>query len=499
MLQSLPLSVAASATHGATDVAAKPAQGAGARLLICFSSQDADGKAEVVTQLAPLLQKSALSSWSIDEVPYGAASSAEFAREAERADAALLLLSADFLADVQVEEQLSILEEQHRQRGVRIIPLVWRACSWQQLDWLKLLTPAPRDGSALMSMDRPRRERELVTIVSQIRLDPVSTVAAARPQAGAKAADPQQRLSDGSRVPRLHAAADPALARRLYGYGEALLDCNRGEQWESLRALVRNDQHELILLPGPAGQAHRFFLDRIEIALPGEPPRRVIRVDWEAPRELTVPQFRQNRREALAALAQALDLPASSIEDLPKALHAQLEEHHLVLLHPVVNRCLGEVELSQYYCDWIPELLGNSRTPYRCKLVQPIEWSAEGQNLRRFVKGLLGRDSGRAVRADQRQAMTFMDGVKKQMAAAAKKRNQPQVLRVTQLPELAQLLKKDVVKFLEIKHYGDDLPEPDGARSALADHVLEGDVSSEQILQRLCRELPREMWPSGTP
>ena len=56
---------------------------------------------------------------------------------------------------------------------------------------------------------------------------------------------------------------------------------------------------------------------------------------------------------------------------------------------------------------------------------------------------MIGRDSGRTVRADQRQALAFMDGVKKHMTAAAKKRNQPQVLHVTQLPDLAQLLKKD--------------------------------------------------------
>ncbi len=472
----------------------------GARLLVCFSSQDAEGKAEVAAQLAPLLRKSAISLWSTDDIPYGASSADEFVREAERADAALLLLSASFLADSQAVEQLKILEEQHRQRGVRIIPLVWRACSWQEVDWLKPLLPAPRDGSALMGLDKPKRERELVAIISQIQIHPArepgtaSGLQARPPPNGNHERRPDAPLTQSSRP-----AADQASARRAARNNQPLLDCDRGEQWENLRALVGNDHHELILVPGQVGQAHRFFLDRIELALPSQPPHRVIRVDWDAPKDLTVPQFRQNRREALAALAAALDVPSASIDELPKALHAQLEEHHLVLLHPVVNRCLSEVELSQYYYQWIPELLGDSRTTYRCKLVQPVEWAAESKSLLRSVKSLLGRSGARVVLADQKQAQAFMQGVKKSMVDEAKKRKQPPVLRVTQLPELAQLLKKDVVKFLEIAHYGDDTPSPEAMRSDLADHVLAGDASSEQILQRLCRELPRDLWPSGAP
>lgn len=444
------------------------------RLILCFSSHDADGKAEIEKQLAALLRTSALKLWSTDDIPLGAPRTAAFSEAVAQACAAVLLLSADFLADRQLEAQLAELQEQHSRRGLRLIPIIWRACSWKSVDWLAPLMPAPRDGSPLKSMEKPRREQELVTIVSQLALPP-------------------------GKPSRPHPAVDPALASRAYGFGVPLLDCDRGAQWESLRALVRNDHHELIFLPGAAGQAHRFFLDRIELALPQDPPRRVIRVDWEAPRDLAVPQFRQNRREALAALARALDLETDSEDDLAKVLHAQLEEHHIVLLHPVVNRCLGEAALLHYYSAWLPALLGNSKTTYRCKVVQPIEWTSAGGGLLGSLRERLARGPARAVRADQKQASDFMNAVKKQLADEAKKSQQPPILRVTKLTDLAQLQKHDVVTFLEVIHYADDQPDPDASRSALAEHVLDGDASSEQVLQRLCRELPRDLWPSGAP
>lgn len=445
------------------------------RLILCFSSQDTDGKSEIGKQLATFASTNALMIWSTDDIPLGASRATALAEAAKEAWAAVLLLSPDFLTDGRVEEQLTVLREHQHRRGLHLIPVIWRACSWEAVDWLAPLMPAPRDGSPLKSMEKPKRDQALVTIVSQLSLS-------------------------SSKPSRPRPALDPALARRAYGFGEPLLDCDRGAQWEILRALVRNSHHELIFLPGAAGQAHRFFLDRIELALPTDPPRRVIRVDWEAPPGPTVPQFRQNRHEALAALAHALDLEAGSEEDLAKVLHEQLEEHHIVLLHPVVNRCLGEDALSSYYSAWLPGLLGRSKTAYRCKVVQPLEWTAPTSGgLLRSMRELIGGGTARTVRADQKQTGDFIKAVQKELADETKKSQQPPILHVTRLTDLAQLQKHDVVTFLEVIHYADDQPDPEASRSALAEQVLERDANSEQVLQRLCRELPRDLWPSGAP
>ena len=138
-----------------------------------------------------------------------------------------------------------------------------------------------------------------------------------------------------------------------------------------------------------------------------------------------------------------------------------------MLLHPVVNRCLGEEALSSYYSAWLPGLLGRSKTAYRCKVVQPVEWTAPTSGgLLRSMRDLIGGGTARKVRADQKQVGDFIKAVQKQLADEAKKSQQPPILRLTRLTDLAQLQKHDVVTFLEVIHYADDQPDPEASRSA---------------------------------
>ena len=77
-------------------------------LLICFSPRDRTGKDELLTSLAPLTTcavgaggdfgRGAVCAWSTDDIAPGAHLADEFVEALDRADAALLLLSAEFFA-----------------------------------------------------------------------------------------------------------------------------------------------------------------------------------------------------------------------------------------------------------------------------------------------------------------------------------------------------------------------------------------------------------------
>ena len=71
------------------------------RYLLCFSPKDAEGKDELVAHLAVVRASRVV--WSVDEVPAGGQVSEEFRRIAAGADVALLLLSADFFAELHKE------------------------------------------------------------------------------------------------------------------------------------------------------------------------------------------------------------------------------------------------------------------------------------------------------------------------------------------------------------------------------------------------------------
>lgn len=139
------------------------------RFLLCFSPKDADGKVELVAHLSAIREKYTI--WSVDEVAPGGSITREFLKIVTSADAALLLISANFFAELDVQgfaEQVAQLRQQHAERGLQLIPLLWRDCSWQAVPWLRELQPLPGNGIALHSVGKRRRDRALALIARQL-------------------------------------------------------------------------------------------------------------------------------------------------------------------------------------------------------------------------------------------------------------------------------------------------------------------------------------------
>ena len=139
------------------------------RLLLCFSPKDSDGKAELEASLAPARRK--LSIWSVDLVPAGASEPAAFREEVESSDAVLLLLSADFFADLEetkFADQVELIRQQHKERGLRLVPILWRDCDWQALDWMAKLKPLPGDGAAVALYDKAQRDQLWTEIAQEL-------------------------------------------------------------------------------------------------------------------------------------------------------------------------------------------------------------------------------------------------------------------------------------------------------------------------------------------
>lgn len=147
------------------------------RCLLCFSRRDADGKAELAAHLAAA--GSALELWSVDKLSGGETIPKAFLEAAASADAALLLLSADFFdglsnhlpgepAEHSLAWQVEEIRRQHEERGIRLVPIVWRPCDWSAVDWLANLKPLSADGSALTLMDKAQRDQALADIARHL-------------------------------------------------------------------------------------------------------------------------------------------------------------------------------------------------------------------------------------------------------------------------------------------------------------------------------------------
>lgn len=139
------------------------------RCLLCYSPKDIDGRDALLSHLAAV--RGALIVWSIDSVLAGERTNEEFQLAAVGADIALLLLSADFIAEHDQEPlalQVKLLRQLQAQRGLLLIPLLWRHCAWQAIDWLADLNPLPIEGTAFRAMDQAWRDRALAELALQL-------------------------------------------------------------------------------------------------------------------------------------------------------------------------------------------------------------------------------------------------------------------------------------------------------------------------------------------
>lgn len=229
-------------------------------------------------------------------------------------------------------------------------------------------------------------------------------------------------------------------------------------------------EHQLVLIPGPQGEAHELFLTRLERVIGTEHTRKTSWVVW--PDRSSTP-FPATTNGLLLYLAHAIGGQRATARDLPTLLANQLHDHDLLLLHPVVDRGFYEKSLLRYYTESIPKLLAELSVRHFVKLVQPISWHAEPSGLVAMFDRLRGKKS------PKQEAYDFIYRLERQSAP----------LQVKKTMELERITKSDVVDFLGRYEYAKELSpaQRDEERSAFADKIIAGQATSKTILDRLAQ------------
>lgn len=103
------------------------------KIVVLFDRNEADIHCcqTLCVHLSGWMQKGALQIWHRD-MPFVGDEEQELRRQLDAADAVMPVLSASFLADhVLMTETIPEVLRQHRARGLRILPLIHRACDWE--------------------------------------------------------------------------------------------------------------------------------------------------------------------------------------------------------------------------------------------------------------------------------------------------------------------------------------------------------------------------------
>src|SRR5262249_54224419 len=116
------------------------------RVIVLHSREDARLQEELLLHVRATTQ-SGIVVWSESDVTAGANVEDEVKTAIDAAKIALLLLSSSFLAQwLEARQHLfERLFERHK-RGLALIPVVLRACPWEDHPLLAKLAPFPLDG-----------------------------------------------------------------------------------------------------------------------------------------------------------------------------------------------------------------------------------------------------------------------------------------------------------------------------------------------------------------
>ncbi|MBL8470424.1 MAG: toll/interleukin-1 receptor domain-containing protein [Rhodocyclaceae bacterium] len=139
-----------------------------AGIFISYSHQDETWKDRVAKQMR-VLAGEGLQIWDDRQIAAGGDWQAEIEAAIAGCDAALLLVSADFLTSRFIlGNEVPPLLQRRQAQGVRVIPLILSPCAWNRVGWLKGIQARPKDGKPLSGMRKHDAAAALAALAGEI-------------------------------------------------------------------------------------------------------------------------------------------------------------------------------------------------------------------------------------------------------------------------------------------------------------------------------------------
>ena len=139
-----------------------------AKVFISYSHQDEQWKDRVVKQLK-VLADLGLEVWDDRRIQAGADWEKDLETALQSCDAALLLISADFLTSAYItRKEVPALLERRESEGLLVIPVILSPVQWQRKLWLKTIQARPKDGKPLSGMTDHDAETALSLLAGEV-------------------------------------------------------------------------------------------------------------------------------------------------------------------------------------------------------------------------------------------------------------------------------------------------------------------------------------------
>lgn len=138
-------------------------------IFLSYSHRDEVWKDRLLTHLKVLQWQGPLDLWDDRRISAGSDWRTEIEQAMAQAHVAILLISADFLASEFISaEEVPRLLARRQAEGLHIVPLLVRACAWQQVSWLSSIQSRPSDSRALAAGSDAQIDADLTALAHEI-------------------------------------------------------------------------------------------------------------------------------------------------------------------------------------------------------------------------------------------------------------------------------------------------------------------------------------------
>jgi hypothetical protein len=341
-------------------------------------------------------------------------------------------------ANVSLEEDIekAILESDH---AIFLVSKLWLSSRWTRLELDRF---DRRDRSRVRRIPVFRLPPEQLMLPMQLidlkgitwlEADPHHDARFWEVYCAVTDTDPGPAEAWGAKSRGLTKASVPPPIVQTAGPSLESLQCDRAVQWNAVMNVTPERSHDVLIVPGAAGQAHDHFSRRVREMLTPMPPRSIVSVHWR--------KRPSSRDEFLSALAE--DVRASR-EGLAHELAERMSDSNLVLLHPCLRVRFVDAALISYYTEWLPALVEEAQPHNSLKCIQPVEWPVEEGAVARIFSWLRLRpapsDEGRP------EAEQFIERVRRASAES---------LRAIRLQDLADITPADLDEFCQLERLTD--------------------------------------------
>lgn len=139
-------------------------------IFISYSPENNQEKNHLLTHLNVLKSAGLVDLWSDDEISAGANWKEERFKAINRADIAILLISANYLKaeEFVFDEEIPEILKRHDRGELVIIPIIAKACTWEVIEWLKEMQVRPSNHLPIWGNSTKDIDQELTIITDEI-------------------------------------------------------------------------------------------------------------------------------------------------------------------------------------------------------------------------------------------------------------------------------------------------------------------------------------------